>query len=92
MSPSEKLNSKLGSFREEEIRRGLRTLRGPRHHSAFTSEISGSANLEPHDPPADRLLPRCTRVQVVDIKRAKLAVLHNFGRGVWIAYVECGGR
>jgi hypothetical protein len=44
------LNSKLGSFREEEIRRGLRTLRGPRHHSAFTSEISGSANLEPHDP------------------------------------------
>ena len=28
-SPSEKLNSKWGSFREEEIRRGLRTLREP---------------------------------------------------------------
>jgi hypothetical protein len=25
-------------------------------------------------------------------KRAKLAVLHNFGRGVWIAYVECAGK
>jgi hypothetical protein len=79
MSPSEKLNSKLGSFREEEIRRGLRTLREPRHHSPFTSEIGRSANLEPHDSRPIALLPRCTRVQIVDIKRAKLAVLHNFG-------------
>lgn len=92
MSPCEKLNSKLGSFREEEIRRGLRTLRGPRHHSALTWEIGGSARLEPNARPADGLVPGCTRVQIGDIKRAKLKVLHDFGRDLMIVYLECADR
>ena len=68
----------MAEFGEEQIRRGLRTLREPRHHSALTLEIGVSARLDLTTAPAEAYRLDVPRVQIVDLKRAKFKLLHDF--------------